>query len=129
MKNNVIVSVSVRRIMHFTTWMEEGRRAEYRFGTLPLKLKNGICLSIQANKFMRCIPRDNLPFSQYEAFEIGFPNMVIPEIMLYIDEPGDPTGTVYNNVPLEVIDQLMGRSGGVVAYAEVHEIGPKGELR
>lgn len=104
---------------HFTQWMQEGIRdssASYFQQCRRLVLANGVSLSIQASESAYCEPRQTLPYSQYESFEIGFPSAEIEALMPYCEDPENPTGTVYPYVPLEVLDQYMA-TNPVVGYA------------
>jgi hypothetical protein len=108
---------------HFTTWMQEGlvhKTDSDVFGgyqlTKPLQLRNGVHLSIQAGGSHYCFPRKNMPYSQYESFEIGFPSQMIEELMPYVDDEENPTNTVYSCVPMVVIEAIIYKAGGVVGY-------------
>lgn len=107
---------------HFTTWMQEGKvfeRNDCLGGsqlTKPLQLRNGVTMSIQSGGSHYCEPRRNMPYSQYESFEIGFPSAVIDALMPYVDNEDAPTDTVYSNVPMAVIEQIVYNAGGVVGY-------------
>ena len=105
---------------HFTTWMQE---AQFRqdnhpvFGyqnTEHLILANGVSLSIQAGGSHYCEPRKNLPYSQYQSFEVGFPSARIEELMPYCNDEEKPTKTIYTYVPMAVLEHYIVSAGGVV---------------
>ena len=106
---------------HFTQWMQEGIRLEYKGITQQaarLVLANGVSLSIQASGTHYCYPRETVPYSQYTEFEVGYPSEEIEALMPYCDDCENPTETVYPYVPLEVLDAYIASVGGVTGYVE-----------
>ena len=104
---------------HFTQWMQEGIPARYEGKlqqTVRLMLANGVSLSIQASEYHYCTPRENVPYSQYGEFEVGFPSAEIEALLPYAEYPERPTESVYGYVPLEVLEAYIGAVGGVVGY-------------
>ena len=73
---------------------------------------DGYKVSIQAGSGMYCVPRMNV--LEYEKVELGFPNMADELILEYAEDPDDPTRTVYGYVPVEIVQQLMDKHGGIV---------------
>lgn len=101
-------------VKHFTDYMEESRFTQsHPTNCKALILMDGTELSIQASNFHYCSPRQDLPYNQYTEFEIGFPSRVIPEIMEWVEDSSDPTGTVYACVPKSVIEDFIAKAGGV----------------
>lgn len=106
---------------HFTQWMQESIPAGHtdKFQQSPrLILANGVCLSIQASEYHYCLPRETLPYSQYNEFEVGFPSEEIEALMPYCDDSSRPSESVYPYVPLEVLDAYIASVGGVTGYVE-----------
>lgn len=105
---------------HFTQWMQENKYPENQGGNAKsLKLADGTTLSVQASKFHYCSPRTDLDlYCNYSEFEIGFPNVKIPEILHWAEDSNNPTETVYGWVPIEVIEKLIETRGGVVGVRE-----------
>jgi hypothetical protein len=68
-------------------------------------------MSVQASEFHYCTPRDN--DGPYAEFEVGFPSQPEDQLMPYAEDPERPTDTVYGYVPLEVIEALIEKHGGV----------------
>ena len=66
-------------------------------------------ISIQANEFAYCRPRENLQsYTDYYEFELGFPNFDPPTyIMKYVEDPEYPQDTVYGYVPFELIQKMI----------------------
>ena len=73
-----------------------------------------INLSIQADKFKYCSPREN-GLREYEDWEIGYPSEPIPELIEFA-ESDQYTDTVYGYVPTWVILKIITRLGGIKEY-------------
>ena len=75
--------------------------------------KDGFSISVQGGtEFHYCTPRKHC--TQYECVELGFPSAADPLIEDYAEDPSDPTGTVYGYVPIEVVESLVEKHGGIV---------------
>lgn len=75
--------------------------------------KDGFSISVQGGtEFHYCTPR--IHCNQYECVELGFPSVADPFLAGYAEDPSDPTGTVYGYVPIEVVERLVERHGGIV---------------
>lgn len=72
--------------------------------------RDGFSLSVQANRTAYCSPRDNE--GPWMKVEVGFPSSVPEGIMDYAETAGDPTGTVYGYVPIELVEALIDKHGG-----------------
>ena len=75
---------------------------------------DGFKMSVQASKYHYCDPRINLWSGQYNEVEIGFPSEEEPLINEYAESPGEWTGTVYGYVPVEIVDAVIEKHGGIV---------------
>lgn len=73
---------------------------------------DGLSFSAQASKFHYCTPRNSI--GPWTAVEIGFPSQRVGEFMEYADDPDDATGTVYGYVPVEAVEAVIDRHGGIV---------------
>ena len=75
---------------------------------------DGFSISIQGGtRFHYCQPRELCRI--FESVELGFPNQVEDLIMPYIDGSEDnPLGNVYGFVPIEVVDEMITKHGGIV---------------
>ena len=81
---------------------------------------DGLKLSIQASKAHYCRPRSNV--GPYTAVEVGFPSKRVEELMPYIDGPDEEaTTTVYGYVPVEVVEQVIEKHGGVAEIVPLEE--------
>lgn len=72
---------------------------------------DGLRFSAQASDGHYCSPRQNL--GPYVAVEIGFPNQRVEEFMEYAEDPTNPTETVYGWVPVEVVEAVVNKHGGL----------------
>jgi hypothetical protein len=72
---------------------------------------DGFNLSIQGNIGAYCSPRKDSDF--YSSMEIGFPSEKEELIMSYAGSEDQPTETVYGWVPIEVIEQVIEKHGGI----------------
>ena len=78
-----------------------------------MECADGFTISVQASEIHYCSPRIN-GADQYENVELGFPNMEEPLIADYAVDPDDLTQTVYGYVPIEVVNKLIEKHGGIV---------------
>lgn len=74
--------------------------------------KDGYKISIQANTYAYCNPRENHA-DFYSEVELGYPNREDDLINDYAENPNEPTSTVYGYVPVEIVDQLLEKHGGI----------------
>lgn len=82
-----------------------------------LVCKDGFKISVQASKYHYCSPRVD-GYVIYEEVELGYPNMEDELIAKFAEDPGDLTGTVYGYVPVEVVNQLIEKHGGILESEE-----------
>ena len=73
---------------------------------------DGFSISVQASSFHYCRPRLDGP-QDYESVELGFPSMEDELINEYAEDYSDYTGTVYGYVPIEVVERLIEKHGGI----------------
>ena len=77
-----------------------------------LLCNDGFSISVQASSFHYCKPRlDGI--QDYESVELGFPSMEDELINEYAEDYSDYTGTVYGYVPIEVVERLIEKHGGI----------------
>ena len=74
--------------------------------------KDGFSISIQASKNHYCSPRLDM-MGEYDEVELGFPSQLDELIDDFAEDP-DTTQTVYGYVPVEVVDALLEKHGGIV---------------
>ena len=85
-----------------------------------IKCQDGFQVSIQAGDGLYCEPRVNLEDGNYDSVELGCPNQIEPLILEYAENPEHPTDTVYAQVPIQVVDELIAKHGGIVNVIEVN---------
>ena len=76
-----------------------------------LYCNDGYSISVQASAFHYCSPRLN-GAQDYKSVELGFPNME-DELINEYAEGLDYTDTVYGYVPIEIIEKLIEKHGGI----------------
>lgn len=75
--------------------------------------KDGFSVSVQGgDKYHYCVPRQHC--NQYDEVELGFPSAADSLLKEYAEDPSDPTGTVYGYVPIEVVESLIEKHGGMI---------------
>lgn len=84
-----------------------------------IKCADGFEVSVQASRVHYCLPRiDTEEGVVYEAVELGYPNREEPLIMKYAEDPDEPLYTVYGYVPVEIVNQVIEKHGGIVKSDE-----------
>lgn len=74
--------------------------------------EDGYQVSLQASTFHYCEPRKTFK-GPYEYVELGFPNQHDALLDEYAEE-SDTLDTVFGYVPVEVVDQLIEKHGGII---------------
>ena len=69
-------------------------------------------ISVQASSFHYCKPRLN-GIRDYESVELGFPSTEDELINEYAEDDSDYTKTVYGYVPIEIVEELINKHGGI----------------
>lgn len=91
----------------------------YKFQELRPRIicKDGFEISVQASCIHYCEPREN-GLTKYDYVELGFPSESDNCILEYAEDPDKPTETVYGWVPIEVVNQLIEKHGGIESLKE-----------
>lgn len=71
-----------------------------------INCKDGFSMSVQAGQFSYSIPRKDLRDGNYTHVEVGFPSKEEELLKPYSD-------AVYGYVPVEVVDEIIGKHGGI----------------
>ena len=74
---------------------------------------DGFSISVQANEYTYCSPRITYP-GEYMEVELGYPSEPDELIEEYAEDWDDLTNTVYGYVPIEIVDKLLEKHGGIV---------------
>lgn len=84
----------------------------FRENMKRLELEDGESISVQASRTHYCTPRgDRGPWTEVE---IGFPSCKPQrEMMEYVEDADDPTGTVYAYVPIQLACDFINQHGGL----------------
>jgi hypothetical protein len=70
-------------------------------------------MSVQAHDGAYCSPRiDNA--ERYTEVEIGFPTHLEPILVPWAESPDEPTETIYGYVPVEVVNTVIAKHGGIL---------------
>lgn len=89
-----------------------------RFRLHPkIACKDGFIMSVQASQYHYCLPRADHAYP-YFSVEIGYPSAVDDLILEYAEDQKHPTDTVYPYVPIDVVNQVVDKHGGIVISTE-----------
>lgn len=79
-----------------------------------LVCSDGFTMSVQMSAGHYCEPRrSGLESADYLSAELGYPSEPEELILQYAEEPEDPTETVYGRVPMQVLEQVFQKHGGL----------------
>lgn len=80
--------------------------------------KDGFSISIQAGQYIYSDPRYIVSGHLYKEVELGFPSEVDDLITRYAEDAEDIeyTETVYPYTPIDVVDKLLEKHGGIEFY-------------
>ena len=79
-----------------------------------LHCADGFSVSVQMSYFNYCNPREALTRSdQYTEAELGYPSQEEPLITEYAEDRQDLSRTVYGYVPMQVVEQVFQKHGGL----------------
>ena len=99
-------------------WLQKTRKVVggdgYRFEEVRPRVvcADGYSVSIQADRNMYCSPRiDGAEW--YYKVELGYPSAEDSLINDYAEDD-DYTKTVYGYVPVEIVDKLLEKHGGII---------------
>lgn len=90
------------------------------FRRRKLICNDGFSMSVQASRIHYCHPRENNA-DFYTEVEIGYPSDVEDELIYYAEDRYHPTETVYGYVPVELVDKIISKHGGVVQEKTTEE--------
>jgi hypothetical protein len=111
--------------MKTNEWMLATRPATEYGGRPRAICADGFSVSIQGGIGIYSQPRCNT--ESYTAVELGYPSAGDDLIQEYAEEPEKPIDTVYPYVPIEVVDGLLEKHGGInESYSGLHLPAPSG---
>lgn len=83
----------------------------YKHNTPRIYCMDGTSLSVQASKLTYCNPREDI--GPYTQVEVGYPSRFFEELLDYAEEPSNPTKTVYGYVPINLVEEIVNKCGGI----------------
>lgn len=88
------------------------------FGTPALRpiavCADGFNLSIQASSMHYCRPSKDLQDGDYSKVELGNLSETVEEFLPYAENEARPLFTVYGYVPVETVDAVLAKHGGMI---------------
>ena len=88
------------------------------FGTAALRPEavcaDGFSLSIQASSMHYCRPSKDLQDGDYSKVELGNLSETVEEFLPYAENEARPLFTVYGYVPIETVNAVVAKHGGIV---------------
>lgn len=88
-----------------------------KYGSLETRprivCKDGFSMSVQAGYFLYSMPRADLKNGNYTEVEIGFPSEKEDLICVFAESHEDYTETVYPYVPIEIVEKVIEKHGGI----------------
>ena len=105
----------IRKFLEATIVVKEENFKTYHYVIQVLRPKvvcnDSFSISIQASETHYCEPRQN-KISNYKSVELGNPSAE-EELIRDYAEDDNLTDTVYGWVPVEIVDQLLEKHGGI----------------
>ncbi len=75
---------------------------------------DGFTVSVQMSHGHYCNPRESgLDSSMYSAVELGYPSEPEEQFLQYAEDRDNPTDTVYSYVPMETVQEVFLKHGGL----------------
>jgi len=88
------------------------------FGTPALRpiavCADGFNLSIQASSMHYCRPSKDLQDGDYSKVELSYLSEEVEEFLPFAEDDEAPLATVYGYVPVETVDAVLAKHGGIV---------------
>lgn len=111
--NDIFQKVSPEEF--FLQWETEQENTHIMFK--KIECKDWFKFSVQASYWHYCEPRVTIFNAHtffYETMEVWFPTEKEPLIMEYCHDSEDPTQTVYWQVPVEVLNEVVKKHWGII---------------
>lgn len=77
-----------------------------------VRCADGYTVSVQAGEYHYCSPRADA--DHFDKVELGYPSDEDFELMGYAEDEDRPCDTVYGYVPVELVDGVLAKHGGIV---------------
>lgn len=100
--------------MDINAFLQEYRRVEFGMNvTRPrVRCADGYTVSVQAGRGIYSCPRTDA--DSYTNVELGYPNKEDHELLDYAECRDEPKETVYAAVPVELVDRVLQKHGGII---------------
>ena len=96
-------------------FLRHHKGAFFQNGVYPrLVCQSGLSFSVQVGHYVYCEPRN--PVGPWTSVEVGYPSSFVPEIMKYAEDRISPLDTVYGYVPVEVLERVIRKNGGIESH-------------
>jgi hypothetical protein len=109
------IGMNINLNEYLSSQRDESDPNVYENKTFPtakrIECADGFSLSVQAAHVAYCSPRRNI--GPWHEVEVGFPSERPDYIMEYAEDPRRPTDTVYGYVPIELVEKLIAKHGGL----------------
>ena len=96
--------MTINEFLQKTSYSGYGRRPR-------VHCADGFSVSVQASQYHYCRPRIDSA-EKYEEVELGYPSAADDLITDYAED-NTYTDTVYGYVPVEIVDKLIEKHGGI----------------
>jgi hypothetical protein len=97
--------------MNLIEFVRETFKTEGYYHRPRVICNDGFIMSVQGGTANYSSPRKNC--SMFSSMEIGFPSEKEILIMKFAEDKGNPTGTVYGWVDVDVIQSVIDKHGGI----------------
>jgi hypothetical protein len=75
---------------------------------------DGFSMSVQASQYHYCTPQTQYTITtEYTHMEVGYPSEIEESLLPFAENENDPCDTVYARVPVEIINEVIMKHGGV----------------
>ena len=99
--------MTVLEYLEFTNKKNDAHQVRDR-----ITCNDGFSVSVQGGTdFHYCSPRRKC--NQYNEVELGYPSSEDELIQQYAESPEYPTETVYAYVPIDIVEKLIEKHGGI----------------
>lgn len=78
-----------------------------------IKCNDGFEMSVQVGKGIYSFPDQKSIHVDYESVEVGFPSKMERILFRYAEDKKEPTATVYPYVPIERVEDVIKKHGGI----------------
>ena len=85
---------------------------KFRLLSPKIECTDGFSMSVQVSENHYCSPRI-VDACVYGSVEVGFPSREEELLIQYAEEESRPTDTVYGYVPVEVVNSVIEKHGGI----------------